>query len=94
MRRDVQLFVDKVKLNPPSTGTTNLVTDNVLITEDESVFDFENNAAIDSGRAKLTSHLGSSFSMSQSPVSLYPSKKYRLDIKNLACKIFNSIQFK
>jgi len=101
MRRDVQLFVDKVKLNPPSTGTTNLVTDNVLTTEDESVFDFENNAAIDSGRAKLTSHLGSSFSMSQSPVSLYPSKKYRLDIKNLEYepeklvinRAFNSEQF-
>ena len=101
MRRDVQLFVDKVKLNPPSIGTTNLVTDNVLNTEDESVFDFENNAAIDNGRAKLTSHLGSSFSMSQSPVSLYPSKKYRLDIKNLEYgpeklvinRAFNSEQF-
>lgn len=101
MRRDVQLFVNKDTEIPASISDVNLLSDNVLNTEDESVFDFENHAAIDDGKAHLTSISGSTFSMSQDSLSMQPSKKYTLKVANLEYgqeklvtnRMFNSEQF-
>mgnify|MGYP007047352825 CR=1 FL=1 len=101
MRRDVQLFVNKDTEIPASISDVNLLSDNVLDTEDESVFDFEYHAAIDDGKAHLTSISGSKFSMSQDSLNMQPSKKYTLKVANLeygqeklvANRAYNSEQF-
>jgi len=101
MRRDVQLFVNKDTEIPASISDVNLLSDNVLNTEDESVFDFEYHAAIDNGKAHLTSISGSTFSMSQDSLNMQPSKKYTLKVANLeygqeklvANRAYNSEQF-
>ena len=101
MRRDVQLFVNKDVEIPPSISSVNLLSDNVLNTEDESEFDFVNHASIDGGKATFKSNLGSDFSMSQDLVDMQPSKKYTLKVGNLEYgpeklvinRMFNSEQF-
>ena len=101
MRRDVQLFVNKDTEIPASISDVNLLSDNVLETEDESVFDFENHAAIDDGKAHLASVSGSTFSMSQDSLDMQPSKKYTLKVANLEYgpeklvinRMYNSEQF-
>jgi len=80
MRRDVQLFLGKKKLNQPSIGD-NLVS-NPLIS-DSTGYSFVNHSNVDGGKAKLTSINGSEAVLSQTISGLEANKKYQLRIEGL-----------
>ncbi len=80
MRRDVQLFLGKEVLNPPSTGN-NIVSNHVF--SDDTDYNRSNHSVIDSGLATLTTLKGSTASFDQDISELEENKKYRLTVKNI-----------
>ena len=80
MRRDVQLFLGKEVLNPPSTGD-NLVYNPAI--GDGTGYNRVNHTSIDSGVMTVTSLKGSTANFNQDISDLEPNKKYRLTVNNL-----------
>ncbi len=80
MRRDVQLFLGKEVLNPPSTGN-NIVSNHVFT--DDTDYNRSNHSVIDSGSATLTTLKGSTASFDQDISDLEENKKYRLTVRNI-----------
>ena len=81
MRRDVQLFLGKQVVNPPSTGE-NLVSNPSI--NDETDYDFVNHSTVIGGQARLNSLRASEANFSQTISDLQPNKKYQLRVSNLS----------
>lgn len=81
MRRDVQLFLGKQVVNPPSTGV-NLVSNPSI--NDETDYDFLNHATVIGGQARLNTLRGSETNFRQTISDLQPNKKYQLRVSNLS----------
>lgn len=80
MRRDVQLFLGKEVLNPPSTGN-NIVYNPAI--GDGTGYNRVNHTSVDSGLMTVTSLKGSAANFNQDISDLEPNKKYRLTVNNL-----------
>ena len=80
MRRDVQLFLGKKKLNKASKGEN--IVSNPLISDDTD-YSLVNHSAVIDGKARLTTILGSEASIGQTISGLLPNKRYQLELEGL-----------
>lgn len=98
MRRDVQLFLGKKKLNKASKGEN--IVSNPLISDDTD-YSLVNHSAVIDGKARLNTILGSEASIGQTISGLLPNKRYQLELEGLSYpteklvinRVFNSEQF-
>jgi hypothetical protein len=80
MRRDVQLFLGKKKLNKASKGEN--IVSNPLISDDTD-YSLVNHSAVIDGKARLTTILGGEASIGQTISGLLPNKRYQLELEGL-----------